>query len=393
VRDALFIAYDFPPGAGIGAGLRSASFVRHLPSFGWRPTTLALDAGQDPSSDVVRLASPTPWRRPYEVTPYGWAHALGRWLARQATGRWQLVYVSCPPFPQALTAADYARRRGLPVVVDFRDAWSLDPYQEGSRLKRLLYRTLFPRLERRLLARSNLLLLNTPSALGAYQALYPQWSRRMAYLPNGFDEQVFAGQPGLREHGDTVMRLMYAGRFGIGGRSPDRLLGALALAVSRGCRLRLDIVGRQPEGLLPAIRTAEAAGLVRAVDQVDHPRAVDMMCTADALVLIQAASRGRVQAVAGKTYDYLRSGRPILAVAPEGDNLDLIRRYAHVYETADDTIEAMADALERLYRRWQAGEIAVPVEPAPAFVERFERRALTGELAAHFDRLADAAVS
>lgn len=388
MRDVLFIAYDFPPGRGIGSGLRSAYFARHLPAFGWSPSVVALDGGQAIQADVVRMASATPWQRPYEVTPYGWAYALRRWL-RDVPGRsWDLVYVSCPPYPQALAAAAFARARGLPLVVDFRDAWSLDPYQEGSRLKRLLYRYVFPHLERRLLNGTSLLLLNTPSALAAYQGAYPKHAPRMAYLPNGYDEAAFPGCRGPDAGDGREMRLLYAGRFGIGGRSPQRLIDALVQVRSRGCELALDIVGRQPAGVMAEINAAEAAGLVRTFDEVDYTRATEMMCEADGLALIQAPSAGSIQAVAGKTYDYLRSGRPIFAVAPEGDNLALIRGHASAFESSRDNPGEMADALERLYRRWRAGEFAGIGQAHPAFVARYERRALTRELAAHFDRLA-----
>lgn len=388
MREVLFIAYDFPPCEGIGSGLRSAYFARYLPEFGWRPRIVALRSAQDQHPEIVRLESPTPWHRPYEMTPYGWAMVLRRWLRRVADRSWELVYVSCPPFPQALTAAAYAQAHALPLVVDFRDAWSLDPYQEGSRLKRLLYRYLFPYLERRLLSQTSMLLLNTPSSLGAYRTAYPEHAPRMSYLPNGFDETAFAGCQQPDGPNDGVMWLLYAGRFGIGGRSPGRLLDALALTRARGCDLQLKIVGQQPPAVRPLIATAEQAGLVRTIDEIDYADAATMMCASDGLVLIQAPSGSSVQAVAGKTYDYLRSGRPILVVAPDGDNLALIRRYAFAFESSGDTVEAIADALERLYRRWRSGEFDDAGQPDPGFVARYERRALTGELAGHFDRLA-----
>jgi glycosyltransferase involved in cell wall biosynthesis len=357
--------------------------------LGWEPTVVALDTGQFAAQQVVRLPSATPWHRPYEMTPYGWAHALGGWLKQQSSDRWDLVYVSCPPYPQALTASAYGVASGVPVVVDFRDAWSLDPYQEGSRLKRLLYRHLFPRLERRLVSRTSMLILNTPSALAAYRQHYPAHAQRMVYLPNGFDEDAFghAKCPPPRE--DQTMHLLYAGRFGIGGRSPERLLAALAVANANGCRLCLEVVGQQPAALLGCFSDGERDGSVRLVDEVDYPKAVAMMCQADALVLIQAPSKGRVQAVAGKTYDYLRSGRPILAVAPEGDNVTLIREHASTYALADDTVAGITAALKDLYARWQSGALTDAM-PDPAFVSRFDRRLLSAELAAHFDRLLDA---
>lgn len=379
----LFIAYDFPPGAAVGAGLRSASFVRHLPEHGWQPTVLALDGGQAEAQGVVRLASRTPWRRPYELTPYGWAYALQRWL-RQCGDHFDLVYVTCPPFPQALVAAGFAHRRRVPLVADFRDAWSLDPYQEGSRLKKLLYRHLFPRWERRLLRDTDLLILNTPSALRAYRALYPGRARSMIWLPNGYSEGAFPRQP--EPPSEYEMVLLHAGRFGIGARTPVHLIDAMALARQQGCRVRLEILGNQPETVREAVRAAGMESHVTLVDQVDYVQAVTRMCSAGVLVLVQAPAAGKVQAVAGKTFDYLRAGRPILAIAPEGDNLDLVRRHAPRYECPADDPQAIATAICNLWREWQRGllrERQVDV----AAIQQYERQTLAAQLAGQLDRL------
>jgi len=385
MRSVLFIAYDFPPAAGIGSGLRSAYFSRYLPEFGWQPSVVALDSGQSQAPGVVRLASPTPWRRPYEVTPYGWAFALHHYL-RQCDGAFDLIYVSCPPYPQALAAATFARHRKLPLVVDFRDAWSLDPYQEGSRLKRLLYRHLFPSMERRLVSQADLLILNTPSTLRAYQALYPERAGAMACLPNGYDETAFpVEQPQIS--GDVLV-LLHAGRFGIGARSPANLLSGLALARQRGCQVRLEILGEQPDVVGEQIQTAGLGLVVKLHGQVSYEQSVAAMCAAGALVLVQAPSTSVVQAIAGKTFDYLRAGRPILAIAPLGDNLNLIRRHSGRYEQPIDEPEAIAEAIIRLYEDWRRGALAAQ-QVDQAVTELYERRALAARLADHFEHVLD----
>lgn len=382
----LFVAYDFPPATGIGAGLRSANFVRNLPALGWQPQVIALDQGQVPLPGVTRLPSATPWHRPYEMTPYGWAWSLARHLRCLDPADIDLVYVSCPPFPQALAAARYAVRYRLPLVVDFRDAWSLDPYQEGSRLKRWLYRHLFPGWERRLLAHTDLLLLNTPSALAAYQACYPAHAGRMAWLPNGYDEADFPADP-LPPPVDGPLVLLHAGRFGIGARTPGRLLQGLAMALARGCRVRLDILGDQPPWLAQQVAEAGLGESVQLCGQVPYREAVARMCSAHVLVLVQAPSAATVQAVAGKTYDYLRSGRPVLAIAPPGDNLDLVQAHAARHECPADTPEAIAAAIVRLCEEHRTGRLAQQPQVDAAFQARYERRALSAELAGHFQRL------
>jgi len=385
--EVLFVAYDFPPSAGVGAGLRSANFARYLPEFGWHPRVVALDGGQAAVDRVVRLPSLTPWHQPYEMTPYGWAWALGRHLRGLSDHQYDLVYVSCPPYPQALSAMRYAVSQGLPLVVDFRDAWALDPYQEGSRLKRLLYRYLFPSLEKRLVSQTALLILNTPSALAAYQAHYPAHADRMLYLPNGYDEAAF-GDTGSGSSDDReVLTLLYAGRFGIGARSPSNLIAGLRIAQSKGCRVRLDILGDQSAAIRAQIAAEGAGDLVRLLGEVDYAQAVRKIMAADTLVLIQAPVTSRVQAVAGKTFDYIRSGRPILVVAPPGDNLDLVRTCAGHYEHAEDNPEAIAAGIVSLYEAWGSGRLGTSQPPNPEFTARFERRALSATLADQFDRL------
>jgi hypothetical protein len=111
----LFIAYDFPPGIVIAGGLRSANFVHYLPDFSWQPTVVALDNRQEKLPDIIRIPSLTPWHSPYEVTPYGWAYALHRYL-RNCSDKFDLVYVSCPPYPHALAAAAFAHRTQLWII-------------------------------------------------------------------------------------------------------------------------------------------------------------------------------------------------------------------------------------------------------------------------------------
>lgn len=381
----LFIAYDFPPGSGIGAGLRSAHFVRNLPDFGWQPQVVALDDGQTAVSGITRLSSLTPWHRPYELTPYGWAWALMNYVRGLKEEKFDLVYVSCPPFPQALATARFAMDTGLPLVVDFRDAWALDPYQEGSRLKRLLYRYLFPVWERWLIERCSLLLLNTPSALSTYQRQYAGFRKKMAWLPNGYDESVFPDVETPQD--ENYMLLRYVGRFGIGARSPSNLLKGIAMAHARGCEIRLEILGDQPKGFWSTIEDAGLQKLVQLTGQVTHEEAVKRMCTSPVLVLIQAPSPAAIQAVAGKTFDYLRAGRPILAITPAGDNLDLVREYAARYETPLDEPSAIADAICRLHQEWRDGLLPVHQSVNTRFCEKYERRVLCARLAAHFDRV------
>lgn len=392
MKHVLFVAHDFPPTCNIGGSLRSEKFAHYLPDFGWEPTIVTLDeqtglAEQYPQ--VHRLPSPTPWTKPYECRPIGWALALPRLLRKLMTQRhFDALYISCPPFPPALPAVSCANRHGIPALVDLRDAWSLDPYVEGSLAKKVVHHLCYPWLEKKTLEATRLLVVNTESAMSAYVRRYPSMADRIQVLPNGFDDADFA-ETSVPTLSTGPFTLLYTGRFGIGARSPELLLQALQRARQSGADIRFQIVGDDSVAVRNAITNLELQAAVTLCGQIPHTEATAMLRSAHALVLYQQPSRSAVTAVAGKTHEYLRTGRPILAVAPEGDNLALVRNFApesHCISSYD--VEEIARAMQALAEMHARGDLSARLGPSPEYLHHFNRRALTGKLA---DMLSDIA--
>ncbi|MDH5525236.1 MAG: glycosyltransferase family 4 protein [Desulfobulbaceae bacterium] len=391
IKHCLFMAYDFPPCRAIGGALRSAYFAKYLPEFGWQPMVVALAEEQsvvEQYPGVTRVASLTPYKRPYEVTPYGWALNVYRLLRRMFKSRQvDLIYVSCPPFPQAVAALLLKRFFSCPLVVDFRDAWSMDPYVEGSRLKGFLYKNIFPYVEKIVLEAAEKFIANTPSMYDAYLEQYPVLDGKIVLIPNGYDEDDF------KEHGDSpsgnkVFTLLYCGRFGIGGRDPWLLLEAIKRFVAtKGNVLRLLVVG-EADLLRASVDRMGLADIFDFAGVLPHDQAVSLMFDADVLLLYQEKSEARVSAVAGKTYEYLRAGRPIWAILPPGDNLDIIKRFAGRYELVSDyKIESMVQSLQTLYWDWEKGLLAEPLVISKDYGEQYNRRALSEKLVQVFNSL------
>lgn len=391
MHKVLFIAYDFPPCPNTGGSLRSEKFVKYLPRFGWRPSILSSSQRdqkvEEAYPNVRRIPSLTPWNRPYHVTPYGWLPPLylcsRRLLHRNKYG---LIYVSCPPFPQTIVALRLKRRALIPLVIDFRDAWSLDPYVEGSRLKKILYQTLFPTMEKSVLSDVDLLIVNTPSSLEAYLQKYPTLASRITMIPNGYDEEDFVDyRLGASRR---QMALLYCGRFGIGGRDPMPLLKALRQLVQEHLPIQLSMIGDHGPGLPSLLMKLNLEDHVRFSGQVSHKAAVQSMADCDVLVLYQEPSQARITPIAGKTYEYLRAGKAILAITPPGDNLAIIRQYAARHETANThDAHGIAQAIRALYRDWEQGALASHMPPHIEYLRQYSRQVLTGRLASHFDRL------
>jgi glycosyltransferase involved in cell wall biosynthesis len=217
--------------------------------------------------------------------------------------------------------------------------------------------------------------------------------RDVTSVPFGYDAAAFAGEPPARA--DDRFRIVHVGEFHteigrrqerhrglrrvLGGDSPANVLARSPLYLLRALeRVGSDRVELHLAGRLSAADEEILAGspLVHRHGYLPHADAVALMRSADLLFLPMYDVSGRAGLVPGKTYEYLASGRPILAAVPDGDARDLLRDAgAHVVAPTDDA--AMADVIRQ--------ELDEPTEPGPARLDRYEYAAVTRSLAEILD--------
>lgn len=351
----LILTYDFSPCGTPGAAIRMDRLAAYLPESGWSVRVLCRDDGlsrAEGAAPAVRIPTPIRERTSYQAAAWTWAHRISRSLETEIRDfRPHALLASCPPFPHALKAIDAGERHQIPVIVDFRDSWTLDPHLGHGILRRAVKwaacRWAYPPFETRLFQRSAAIILNTPAMREAYQARYPFAAERMHWIPNGFDDDAFLDTEPSEAFGPPVF--LYAGRFaGIAERSPGPLLKGFQLALEQGCPAQLHILGDDSPALRAWIHRLGLTNAVTTEPPVSHRSAIRRIRSATALAVYQAPGRGAIQPIAGKTFDYIRSGRPILGVMTEGDNATLIRRHASraVIASPDDPAAIAAGFLE-----------------------------------------------
>lgn len=401
------LCYFYPPASASGV-VRSVAFAERLPSFGWQPTVLTVSKARDvnlkhgeevPAAVPVVRTTELNFEGLLEVMQGVTNRSLGlfgrelpdkffrqriaipdaqiAWLASPAgirlARRSSVVYVSCSPFSAALQGCLIKRITGRPLVVDFRDAWTLNPHSRYTPF----HRRAIDRLEASVVRQADHVILNTPGALRLYQRRYPELAGKMSVIPNGYDElnEALPSEP-VRE----PFRIMHVGAF-YGSRTPDALLEALA---ELGDRVEFVQVGHGH----PSFSRFAGRANFRVVDQVRHADALKMMRTASLLYLKQGTEPGVSDyiAVAAKTYEYLATGLPILAECPEGDNADLVRRYAaKSYVITDQPAgPGLRAALAAAYRE----RFCFSPQVTADFLTTFDRARLTRTLAGVLDSVA-----
>jgi glycosyltransferase involved in cell wall biosynthesis len=434
VRRVLFLAYHFPPIGGAGVQ-RSVKFARYLPDVGyepmvvtgpaavgsrWTPVDDSLAAQVDRTHDVRRLTTQAP-------PPSGrWRGRAERWLRRpEPFFQWwedgayragrdaapvDLVYASMSPFETGSAAARLAAELRKPWVADLRDPWALDEMQVyPSRW----HRWLDLREMRRLLSTASAVVMNTEESARLVRAFPELRGTPVFAVPNGYDADDFS-QPVARAEPDRF-RIAHTGylhtelgRGLAGGRLARRLLGGdlygvniltrshvylleaidrlIAADASVAERLELHLAGVLSDS---DVEVAKRSPVVRMPGYLPHAETIALLRTADLLFLpmhdLRAGVRARI--VPGKTYEYLASGRPILAAVPDGDARDLLQRAGTGLLCPPDDVDGMARIIAGELERVGTG--VAPPALRPGVLEPYERRALTRRLADIFDAVVE----
>jgi glycosyltransferase involved in cell wall biosynthesis len=436
--NVLFIAYYFPPVGGAGVQ-RAQKFVQFLPSEGFLPIVITGPASSEdrwtPQDKTLinSLPSEVPVHRvegPIPLTTGRLRSRLETWLALPSSfSKWwiqsaterayraanaaTLIFATMSPFESGEVARRLSQRLGIPWVADLRDPWALDEMQVYPTA---LHRKVEMARMEKLLSSAAVIVMNTPAASAALKAAFPRLrDQEIVTITNGFDREDFDSR--LMPRCDAKFRIVHSGYLhtdsGLRLRKRQfyRLLGGaeagvdiltrshtvLLEAIDRWCSERPEIWGdleilfagqtsKTDRDLADGSRVARA---IRFTGYLSHQDSVELVRTADLLFFpMHNLPPGRAsRIVPGKAYEYMASGRPILAAVPDGDARDYLERSGTSLICRPDDVSGMIRILDRVYIAWKTGERIVRRDDN--FIAQFERRNLTQALAQAFNRLID----
>lgn len=411
MKSLFMVAYHYPPEGASSGVLRTLKFSKYLPRHGWAPHVLTLRETFYPFRDDGLLRDVPPEAvihrtRGFDISrhlaikghypalltvpdrfvswvPFGVARAL-RVVRRSGI---RALYSTSPPPTAHLIAAAVKRATGLPWIADFRDPWIEDGlYPTPGSLR---YRV-ESRLERIVVRWADRLTVTTPYLRGDFLDRYPDLAPdKVRVIFNGYDEEDFSGlEPPTRS---SRFEILHAGLVPADYRDPAPLLEAVASLIGEG-RISRDLVritflGAGKYLQSPAFsKTVQHLGLdpvVQVPTRIPNRAIPRRLRQASCLLLLQASDDTR-SLIPAKAFEYLRTGQPILALTLEGATSDLLKEMEHCVAVSPSDHTRLRDVVAALYREWQESSAPIWVDRP---VQRFERAALTSELAGILDDL------
>jgi glycosyltransferase involved in cell wall biosynthesis len=405
MKRVLMIAYHFPPFAASSGIQRTLGFARHLPEFGWEPLVLtahprayehrndshlsdgarpmvverafALDAARHFS---VRGRYPAFMARPDRWISW-WVGAVLKGLAMIRRYRPQVIWSTYPIATAHKIGASLHRLSGLPWIADFRDPMAQDGYPADPKTWRS-----FKRIEEatfRAVARA---VFVTPSAARLYRERYR--GACIEVIENGYEEEGFGG---ITNEPRTPLvsgklTLLHSGLVYPSERDPTQFLAALRRLrhSGRGLDLHVRLRGAGHEALLAQlIQAAGLADMVELAPSIPYRAALLEMMRADGLLVLQAANCN--EQVPAKLYEYLRIGRPIVALTdPAGDTAALLRSAGLGSVARLDREEEIIGALCAFIEASRTGDVRLP---DPTFALSGSRLSRTRQLVELLDEV------
>jgi glycosyltransferase involved in cell wall biosynthesis len=274
-----------------------------------------------------------------KVFPEGyssWAYAsVMRALKLHTKKRFDLVVATGNPFSSFGAAWLFNKLTGVPYVMDYRDSWTLNLFQDEPAFPESHIAWAW---ERRMLRRTSASVFVNEALRGWHAERYPESANRMMVVPNGWDADVLPKaptqpEPAVSSEPWTVaqrpLRFVYLGTltanqpveemteaFRIARGHPDlvgaelRLHGHLGFFKSSPTTLkvRLGLTDDSHDG------GVNDTGL-RYCGPVSKTEVGDVYESADILVFLAGGGK---YVTSGKIFEYMASGRPIVSVHAPG---------------------------------------------------------------------------
>ena len=432
----LFIAFEFPP-LSLGGVHRPLAFVKNLPQYGINPVVITLDSSS--------------YKDTYET--YGFDESLGKEIpasttiipvktsVRKTAGRlenfisiyfsihgnevkyWkenffktikgiieehkpEAIFATVPPFSVLPLVSKVARQYKLPLILDFRDAWSqwrTVPYGTVFHY----FRTLS--FERKYLSIADANIVTSRQTMEDFKRLHKNISpNKFHYIPNGYNGALQEWKP--IDSGKETFTIGYVGSFYYSPqarvqmlmpwwkkrghrmlqyiphkqdwlyRSPYFFFKALQQFNKSypeiGKKIKVKFAGKKPSWLQEMIQEFDLGNQVELIGEVSHRESLLFQQQCDALLITSAKQeKGKDYSIAGKTFEYLQIQRPIIAFVCEGEQKDLLTESKAALICDPDHTDGSVKNLVDLFTG------ALTLKPAHDFIKTLSRETQSKQLA------------
>ncbi len=425
MKKVLIITYYWPPSGGAGVQ-RWLKFAKYLRVYGWEPViytpsnpgysvfddTLAKDIPSDieiikrpiwepyevykkftgkkivpkTSSAIIKdKKSPgvfelfSVWIRGNLFIPDArkfWINPSVRFLNKYLKEHHVDAIVSTgPPHSMHLIALQLKSHFNIPWLADFRDPWTDIDYYKEMKISAWADQK-HKQLEMKTITSCNALVVVSREMKDNYEKM---GGKNVHLITNGFDPEDMGDYPGKL---DTKFSISHVGTLPPGFNLTGlwQVLADLSESLP-GFRdnLEIKLIGNVDDAIINDISEFKLIKYLTLPGYVSHEQAARLMKQSAVLLLVINNNSPNAKGIlTGKFFEYLASGRPILALGPTEGDLSKILEESEAGSIAKyNDIERIKSIVVDFYERYINNDLI----NNDKFIEKYTRRSLTNELA------------
>ncbi|MBW3469397.1 glycosyltransferase family 4 protein [Arthrospiribacter ruber] len=371
-KRVLIITYYWPPSAGSGVQ-RWLKFAKYLPEFGWEPViftpenpdfdlqdqsleqeigpeievlkfpiwepygifrSLKRDKKSQPSK-ILEKENPTLtdklglWARANLLVPdprVFWVKPAVNFLKDLIDkNQFHCIITTGPPHSMHLIGLKLKKLTGIPWFADFRDPWSKWEFLDTLPMTDFV-RKKHEQLELNVLKEADEILTISPTFQNEFIQIH---NRKIQLLTNGFDSSDFPVDFFKNQDlKSDALEILYTGVID-SIRNPSPFLQALKQCFETSTdQVKLRFVGKVSDEVVKYVESDSWLNKhIIFEGYVSHKEVFDFYKRSHLLLLILTDSKNAKGNIPGKLFEYMATGRPIIALGdPTGDSAEILQK-------------------------------------------------------------------
>ncbi len=426
MKKILIISYYWPPGGGAGVQ-RILKFVKYLPSNGFKPYVVTVDAEKasypvidnslnaevPAEAEIYRTDTFEPFGLYSKVVgkksiPTGFSNESdpgllqkmsrfirGNFFIPDARKGWinfafkeacrliekekiDTVITTSPPHSAQLAGLKLKKKYGINWIADLRDPWTdIYYYKEfkhlpfAERLDKKYERLVLENADKVITVSSDLKRLFIEKSEKVIE-------NKIVNIPNGFDEADFSNviHEDLRQ---KEFIISYTGTMAES-YNPRIFFDVCKKLTSENpeVNIRLRFIGSPAEPLMNKIREMSLSSYLEVIPTVTHERSVGYLNESTALLLVIPDVKNDKGILTGKLFEYLASRKTIICIGPEdGEAASVINECSAGKTFGRNNENGLYEYMKGLLMTWkEKGNLNIHSD----IYKKYSRRSQTAEL-------------
>lgn len=291
-----------------------------------------------------------------------------------------VIYTTSSPYSSHIIGYKLAMKYGIKWIADFRDPWVQNSFADYN----FIVKYINALQEKKVVKKADIVMSVSQPIIDDFKRAYKsEREDKFRLLTNGYDEEDFRDLKLDLSDQNEKFTILYNGSL-YGKESPEPVFIAVKNLIEQGKidkdRVRLRFIGDMGSSQRAVFEYYREIypDIYEHCDFVPHKESLEELCRANALLLILDDIPGSDRIYTGKIFEYIRSGKPILAIVPNGVARDLIEYTNTGYTAYPMDQNQIDDIFYRAYRAYF--DRTSEIKPVHDRINQYSREVIAKEL-------------